>query len=53
MHFTGQAVMKVAKNGITFPLKRRDIMLDYVISLMTTNDSDSLDLNLLRTQEKL
>jgi hypothetical protein len=28
-------------------------MLDYVISLMTTNDSDSLDLNLLRTQEKL
>lgn len=53
MHFTGQAVMKAAKNGITFPLKRRDIMLDYVISLMTTNDSDSLDLNLLRTQEKL
>lgn len=45
--------MKAAKNGITFPLKRRDIMLDYVISLMTTNDSDSLDLNLLRTQEKL
>lgn len=53
MHFTGQAVMKAAKNGITFPLKRRDIMLDYVISLMTINDSDSLDLNLLRTQEKL
>jgi hypothetical protein len=48
MHFTGQAVMKAAKNGMTFPLKRRDIMLDYVISLMTTNDSDSL-----RTQEKL
>jgi hypothetical protein len=48
MHFTGQAVMKAAKNGMTFPLKRRDIMLDYVISLMTTNDSDSL-----HTQEKL
>lgn len=48
MHFTGQAVMKAAKNGMTFPLKRRDIMLDYVISLMTTNDSD-----FLRTQEKL
>ncbi|XP_022977462.1 protein SHOOT GRAVITROPISM 6 isoform X3 [Cucurbita maxima] len=49
----GRAVINAAENGSTFPLKRRDQLLDYILTLMGRDDnggfSDS-NLELLRTQ---
>lgn len=46
----GQAVIKAAKNGTVFPLKKRDIMLNYIISLMEKDEKNSLDIELQHTQ---
>ncbi|KAI3989746.1 hypothetical protein MKX01_040716 [Papaver californicum] len=49
----GQAVISAAESGASFPLKRRDIMLDYILTLMGRDDNDGLgssNLELLRTQ---
>jgi hypothetical protein len=46
----GQAVIKAGKNGTVFPLKKRDIMLDYIIALMATDETKASDLDLLHTQ---
>lgn len=46
----GQAVIKAAKTGTIFPLKKRDIMLNYIISLMATEEKNALNLELLHTQ---
>ncbi|XP_038697854.1 protein SHOOT GRAVITROPISM 6 isoform X2 [Tripterygium wilfordii] len=49
----GHAVINAAENGAPFPLKRRDIMLDYILTLMDLDDSDSFidsSLERLRTQ---
>lgn len=49
----GRAVINAAGNGISFPLKRRDQLLDYIVTLMGLDDevdiSDS-SIELLRTQ---
>lgn len=37
----GCAVINAAEMGISFPLKRRDQLLDYVLTLMGRDDSDS------------
>ncbi|CAN6487430.1 unnamed protein product [Victoria cruziana] len=47
------AVISAAVSGISFPLKRRDLMLDYILALMGRDDLDaSFDssLELLHTQ---
>lgn len=49
----GHAVISAAVSGISFPLKRRDLMLDYILALMGRDDLDaSFDssLELLHTQ---
>jgi len=46
----GQAVIEAAKKGTVFPLKKRDIMLNYIISLMATEEKNALNLELLHTQ---
>ncbi|KAG9442187.1 hypothetical protein H6P81_018041 [Aristolochia fimbriata] len=55
----GQAVINASENGISFPLKKRDIMLDYVLTLMGRDENDDehdeenaveSDLELLHTQ---
>ncbi|KAF3774296.1 SHOOT GRAVITROPISM 6 protein [Nymphaea thermarum] len=49
----GHAVISAAESGISFPLKKRDLMLDYVLALMGRDDLDaSFDssLELLHTQ---
>ncbi|KAM6568771.1 hypothetical protein CsatB_016756 [Cannabis sativa] len=50
----GRAVINAADNGASFPLKRRDQMLDYILTLMGRDDNneDFADstLELLRTQ---
>lgn len=49
----GRAVINAAENGSTFPLKRRDQLLDYILTLMGRDDnggfSDS-NFELLHTQ---
>ncbi|XP_008462510.1 protein SHOOT GRAVITROPISM 6 isoform X1 [Cucumis melo] len=49
----GRAVISAAENGSTFPLKRRDQLLDYILTLMGRDDnggfSDS-NFEFLRTQ---
>lgn len=50
---TGRAVINAAENGASFPLKRRDQMLDYILTLMGRDDSESFadsTLELLHTQ---
>lgn len=47
---SGQAVIRAAKKGTVFPLKKRDIMLNYIISLMATEEMNALNLELLHTQ---
>ncbi|KAG0457440.1 hypothetical protein HPP92_022597, partial [Vanilla planifolia] len=39
----GRAVINAAEMGICFPLKRRDQLLDYVLTLMGTEESDSFN----------
>ncbi|KAL9150059.1 hypothetical protein ABFS82_12G145000 [Erythranthe guttata] len=49
----GQAVIGAAESGISFPLKRRDMLLDYILTLMGRDDEDGLsdsNLELLHTQ---
>ncbi|KAK8632404.1 hypothetical protein V6N13_072796 [Hibiscus sabdariffa] len=49
----GRAVINAAENGAPFPLKRRDQLLDYILTLMgrdETNDFVDSSLELLRTQ---
>ncbi|XP_054824729.1 protein SHOOT GRAVITROPISM 6-like isoform X2 [Prosopis cineraria] len=48
----GNAVINAAESGIPFPLKRRDQLLDYILTLMGRDDNDGFaDYNeLLRTQ---
>lgn len=48
----GNAVINAAESGTPFPLKRRDQLLDYILTLMGRDDTDGFsDCNeLLRTQ---
>ncbi|XP_048320811.1 protein SHOOT GRAVITROPISM 6 isoform X2 [Ziziphus jujuba] len=49
----GRAVINAAENGASFPLKRRDQMLDYILTLMGRDDNDGFadsTLELLHTQ---
>ncbi|KAG6412080.1 hypothetical protein SASPL_124746 [Salvia splendens] len=49
----GQAVIGAAENGTSFPLKRRDVLLDYILTLMGRDDEDGIsdsNLDLLNTQ---
>lgn len=50
----GRAVINAAENGASFPLKRRDIMLDYILTLMGRDDNNEgfadSNLELLHTQ---
>ncbi|XP_024022984.1 protein SHOOT GRAVITROPISM 6 [Morus notabilis] len=50
----GRAVINAAENGASFPLKRRDIMLDYILTLMGRDDNNEgfadSTLELLHTQ---
>ncbi|PNX94865.1 hypothetical protein L195_g018046, partial [Trifolium pratense] len=48
----GNAVINAAESGAPFPLKRRDQLLDYILTLMGRDDNDGFaDYNeLLRTQ---
>ncbi|XP_072987438.1 protein SHOOT GRAVITROPISM 6 isoform X1 [Typha latifolia] len=49
----GRAVINAAEMGVSFPLKRRDQMLDYVLTLMGRDESDDITDSsdeLLRTQ---
>ncbi|KVH90493.1 Armadillo-like helical, partial [Cynara cardunculus var. scolymus] len=49
----GRAVINAAESGISFPLKKRDQLLDYILTLMRRNDEDGfsdLSVELLHTQ---
>lgn len=49
----GRAVISAAEMGISFPLKRRDQLLEYVLTLMGRDQSDDLvdfSIELLQTQ---
>ncbi|KAF3441780.1 hypothetical protein FNV43_RR15695 [Rhamnella rubrinervis] len=49
----GRAVINAAENGASFPLKRRDQMLDYILTLMGRDDNEGFadsTLELLHTQ---
>ncbi|OMO73743.1 Armadillo-like helical [Corchorus olitorius] len=47
----GCAVINAAENGAPFPLKRRDQLLDYILTLMGRDETDAdSSLELLRTQ---
>ncbi|OMO81848.1 Armadillo-like helical [Corchorus capsularis] len=47
----GCAVINAAENGAPFPLKRRDQLLDYILTLMGRDETDSdSSLELLHTQ---
>ncbi|KAK6152353.1 hypothetical protein DH2020_014988 [Rehmannia glutinosa] len=49
----GQAVIGAAESGTSFPLKRRDVLLDYILTLMGRDDEDGFsdsNLELLHTQ---
>ncbi|KAK9289631.1 hypothetical protein L1049_007789 [Liquidambar formosana] len=49
----GHAVINAAECGTSFPLKRRDMMLDYILTLMGRDDNDGFvdfSLELLHTQ---
>ncbi|KAK9168388.1 hypothetical protein Syun_000528 [Stephania yunnanensis] len=49
----GCAVITAAESGASFPLKRRDLMLDYILTLMGRKESDGYpgsNLELLHTQ---
>lgn len=49
----GKAVIKAGENGAPFPLKRRDMLLDYILTLMGHDDDDSFidtSVEILQTQ---
>lgn len=54
VNYAGRAVINAAENGASFPLKRRDIMLDYILTLMGRDDNNEgfadSNLELLHTQ---
>ncbi|EFJ27035.1 hypothetical protein SELMODRAFT_412624 [Selaginella moellendorffii] len=57
INLLGQAVIKAGAHGVPFPLKRRDTMLDYVMTLMVSQTSSYvlatqslLEADSLRTQ---
>jgi len=50
----GKAVIRAGENGAPFPLKRRDQLLDYILTLMGHDDDNdgfvNTSVELLRTQ---
>ncbi|KAI3706697.1 hypothetical protein L6452_24616 [Arctium lappa] len=49
----GRAVINASESGISFPLKKRDQLLDYILTLMRRNDEEGfsdLSVELLHTQ---
>ena len=53
MFYVGNAVINAAEMGVSFPLKRRDQLLDYVLTLMGKDESNDFfdsNLELLHTQ---
>lgn len=49
----GRAVINAAESGASFPLKRRDQLLDYILTLMGRDENDDwseTSLELLHTQ---
>ena len=49
----GRAVINASESGAKFPLKRRDMMLDYVLTLMGRDENEGFaesSLELLHTQ---
>ncbi|KAL8154351.1 hypothetical protein V2J09_012111 [Rumex salicifolius] len=50
----GRAVINASESGASFPLKKRDMLLDYILTLMGRDDDDDgfadSSLELLRTQ---
>lgn len=49
----GRAVINAAESGATFPLKRRDQMLDYILTLMGRDENEGFaesSLEVLHTQ---
>uniref|UniRef100_A0A2P2LR37 Protein SHOOT GRAVITROPISM 6 isoform X2 n=1 Tax=Rhizophora mucronata TaxID=61149 RepID=A0A2P2LR37_RHIMU len=53
INLLGCAVINAAKNGASFPLKRRDQLLDYILTLMGRDDNEGFvdsSLELLHTQ---
>ncbi|CAN1770485.1 Protein SHOOT GRAVITROPISM 6 [Linum perenne] len=49
----GRAVINAAESGAPFPLKKRDVLLDYILTLMGKDDDEDFadsSLELLRTQ---
>ncbi|KAM3325089.1 protein SHOOT GRAVITROPISM 6 isoform X1 [Capsicum chacoense] len=49
----GQAVINASESGISFPLKRRDLLLDYILTLMGRDEEDGFsesNIEHLRTQ---
>jgi hypothetical protein len=46
----GQAVIKAAANGALFSLHKRDVMLDYIMALMASQDSNFSHTELQYTQ---
>ncbi|KAG6401560.1 hypothetical protein SASPL_138420 [Salvia splendens] len=49
----GQAVIGAAESGTSFPLKKRDVLLDYILTLMGRDEEDGIsdsNLDLLNTQ---
>ncbi|KAK3013387.1 hypothetical protein RJ639_010056 [Escallonia herrerae] len=49
----GRAVINAGESGISFPLKRRDQLLDYILTLMGRDDEDDFsdsNIEFLRTQ---
>lgn len=52
-HDAGRAVINAAESGISFPLKKRDQLLDYILTLMCRHDEEGfsdLSVELLHTQ---
>ncbi|KAL3825838.1 hypothetical protein ACJIZ3_021867 [Penstemon smallii] len=53
INLLGQAVIGAAESGTSFPLKKRDVLLDYILTLMGRDDEDGnsdSNLDLLHTQ---
>ncbi|XP_049406578.1 protein SHOOT GRAVITROPISM 6 isoform X1 [Solanum stenotomum] len=53
INLLGQAVINAAESGISFPLKRRDQLLDYILTLMGRDEEDGFsesNIEHLRTQ---
>ncbi|XP_031119472.1 protein SHOOT GRAVITROPISM 6 isoform X1 [Ipomoea triloba] len=49
----GQAVIGASESGISFPLKRRDLLLDYILTLMGRDEEEGFsdsNIELLHTQ---